>query len=105
LTIREDGGRVTDDLDTLVVDEPSVRGGDSRGPTPLGYFVAGAASCLAMQYAGLIKDHSIPVTGLKVLARAHHDRDPPQRRHGDHHLPPFVTRRGGPRVRGGGRSG
>ena len=59
----------------LVVDEPSVRGGDSRGPTPLGYFVAGAATCLAMQYAGLIKDHSIPVTGLKMLARAHHDRE------------------------------
>lgn len=58
----------------LVMDEPSVRGGDSRGPTPLGYFVAGAASCLAMQYAGLIKEQSVPVTGLRMLARAHHDR-------------------------------
>lgn len=59
----------------FVIDEPSVRGGDSRGPTPLGYFAAGAASCLAMQYAGLIKEQAIPVTGLKMLARAHHDRE------------------------------
>lgn len=58
----------------FLIDEPSVRGGDSRGPTPLGYFVAGAASCLAMQYAGLIKEQAIPVDGIKMLARAHHDR-------------------------------
>ncbi|HEX9879693.1 MAG TPA: hypothetical protein VGB25_05825 [Candidatus Binatia bacterium] len=27
----------------MVMDEPAVRGGTSRGPTPLGTFVAGAA--------------------------------------------------------------
>jgi uncharacterized OsmC-like protein len=59
----------------FLIDEPSVRGGDSHGPTPLGYFVAGAASCLAMQYAGLIKEQAIAITGLKMLARAHHDRE------------------------------
>ena len=58
----------------FLTDEPSVRGGDSRGPTPLGYFVAGAASCLAMQYASVIKEQAIPVDGIKMLARAHHDR-------------------------------
>jgi hypothetical protein len=26
----------------IMIDEPSVRGGQSRGPTPLGYFVTGA---------------------------------------------------------------
>jgi uncharacterized OsmC-like protein len=59
----------------FLTDEPSVRGGDSHGPTPLGYFIAGAASCLAMQYASLIKEETLPVEGLKVLARAHNDRE------------------------------
>lgn len=58
----------------FLIDEPSIRGGDSRGPTPLGYFVAGAASCLAMQYASLIKERSVPVESFRMLARAHHDR-------------------------------
>lgn len=26
----------------ILIDEPAVRGGQSRGPTPLGYFVTGA---------------------------------------------------------------
>ncbi|MFQ5681943.1 MAG: hypothetical protein ACE5HC_01605 [Candidatus Binatia bacterium] len=26
----------------VLIDEPAVRGGQSRGPTPLGYFVTGA---------------------------------------------------------------
>ena len=26
----------------IVIDEPTVRGGQSKGPTPLGYFVTGA---------------------------------------------------------------
>ena len=28
----------------FIADEPAVRGGASRGPTPLGYFVSGAGS-------------------------------------------------------------
>lgn len=59
----------------FLIDEPSIRGGDSNGPTPLGYFVAGAASCLVMQYASVIKERSLPVEGLRMLARAHHDRE------------------------------
>lgn len=33
----------------LMIDEPEMRGGKGLGPTPLGYFVTGAASCLMMQ--------------------------------------------------------
>lgn len=59
----------------FLADEPQLRGGDSHGPTPLGYFVAGGASCLAMQYASLVKEQGLGVEGIKMLARAHHDRE------------------------------
>jgi uncharacterized OsmC-like protein len=59
----------------LQIDEPTVRGGQSLGVWPLGYFVTGAASCLAMQYVNVIRDERIPVEGIKMLARAHNDRE------------------------------
>jgi uncharacterized OsmC-like protein len=60
----------------LQIDEPIVRGGQSTGVWPLGYFVTGAASCLAMQYVNVIRDENIAgVEGIKMLARAHNDRE------------------------------
>jgi len=59
----------------LLIDEPQVRGGQSLGPTPLGYFVTGAASCLMMQYANVLKEKPMPVESIKMMARAHNDRE------------------------------
>ena len=59
----------------LLIDEPEVRGGKGLGPTPLGYFVTGAASCLMMQYANVLKEKPMPVQSIKMLARAHNDRE------------------------------
>jgi len=59
----------------LLIDEPEVRGGKGLGPTPLGYFVTGAASCLMMQYANVLKEKPMPVESIKMLARAHNDRE------------------------------
>jgi uncharacterized OsmC-like protein len=59
----------------LMIDEPEVRGGKGLGPTPLGYFVTGAASCLMMQYANVLKEKPLPVESIKMLARAHNDRE------------------------------
>lgn len=58
-----------------MIDEPEMRGGKGLGPTPLGYFVTGAASCLMMQYANVLKEKPMPVESIKMLARAHKDRD------------------------------
>jgi uncharacterized OsmC-like protein len=58
----------------LMIDEPEIRGGRGTGPTPLGYFVTGAASCLMMQYANVLKEKPMPVESIKMLARAHNDR-------------------------------
>ena len=52
-----------------------VRGGKGTGPTALGYFVIGAASCLMMQYANVLKEKPMAVESIKMLARAHNDRD------------------------------
>jgi uncharacterized OsmC-like protein len=59
----------------LQIDEPTTRGGQSTGVWPLGYFVTGAASCLAMQYVNVIRDEGIPVESIKMLTRAHNDRE------------------------------
>jgi uncharacterized OsmC-like protein len=59
----------------LMIDEPEIRGGKGTGPTPLGYFVTGAASCLMMQYANVLKEKPMAVESIKMLARAHNDRD------------------------------
>ncbi len=56
------------------VDEPPDRGGNDTGPNPLAYFLAGAASCLTMQYARLATAKDIHVNGLELTARAHYSR-------------------------------
>jgi uncharacterized OsmC-like protein len=58
----------------IQIDEPTVRGGQSLGVWPLGYFVTGAASCLAMQYVNVLKERLLPVESIRMLARAHNDR-------------------------------
>lgn len=59
----------------LMIDEPEMRGGKGMGPTPLGYFVTGAASCLMMQYANVLKEKPMAVESIKMVARAHNDRE------------------------------
>ncbi len=58
----------------LIADEPADRGGTNTGPNPLGYFLAGAASCLMMQYARLATAKNIPLDQLEMTARAHFER-------------------------------
>ncbi len=59
---------------TFTVDEPPERGGTDKGPNPLAYFVAGAASCLMNQYAVLAIARDIPIRDLTITARGHFDR-------------------------------
>ena len=54
----------------IVADEPQIRGGQDEGPSPLGYFITGAATCLMMQYTNVLKDKPMPVDSMKLLARA-----------------------------------
>jgi uncharacterized OsmC-like protein len=58
----------------IQIDEPPSRGGQNEGPSPLSYFVTGAASCLAMQYMNVLNEQPLPIESMKVLARAHNDR-------------------------------
>ncbi len=59
----------------MVADEPQSRGGKGEGPSPLGYFISGAATCLMMQYTNVLKENPMPVDSMKLLARAHNDRE------------------------------
>jgi uncharacterized OsmC-like protein len=58
----------------FTVDEPSDRGGTNVGPNPLGYFLAGAASCLMMQYVRLATAKGIPIEHFEMTARGHFQR-------------------------------
>ncbi len=59
---------------TFVVDEPSERGGKDRGPNPLAYFIAGAASCLVNQFLTDAVYRGVKLDGVELTARGHFDR-------------------------------
>jgi putative redox protein len=54
----------------LESDEPAVRGGTDLGPTPLQYFVAGAAFCLITQMARFAPLYDIPLEDVQADVRA-----------------------------------
>ena len=58
---------------TFYVDEPPERGGTDAGPSPLAYFIGGAASCLLNQYAMLAMGRNIRLRGT-LSAKANFDR-------------------------------
>jgi len=59
---------------TFLVDEPEERGGTDKGPNPLAYFLAGAASCLMNQYATDAIYRDIKLDEFEITARGHFDR-------------------------------
>jgi uncharacterized OsmC-like protein len=59
---------------TFIVDEPEERGGTDKGPNPLAYFLAGAASCLMNQYATDAVFRGIRIDSFEMTARGHFDR-------------------------------
>lgn len=63
----------------FLVDEPPERAGTGKGPNPLAYFLAGAASCLMMQYAELIIAEDLKIDKLSISARARYNRKPGSR--------------------------
>ena len=67
--------KTEEELFRLMIDEPEIRGGKGSGPTPPGYFVTGAASCLMMQYVNVLNENPMPVESIKMVAPAHNDRE------------------------------
>jgi len=59
---------------TFIVDEPEERGGTDKGPNPLAYFLAGAASCLMNQYSTDAVFRGIRLDNFEMTARGHFDR-------------------------------
>jgi uncharacterized OsmC-like protein len=59
----------------IVIDEPAIRGGQSLGPTPLGYFVTGAGACLMMQYVSVLQERPYAIDDIKMMARAHYSAE------------------------------
>jgi uncharacterized OsmC-like protein len=58
----------------FLVDEPAERGGVDKGPNPLAYFLAGAASCLMNQYATDAIYRNVKLVSFEITARGHFDR-------------------------------
>lgn len=59
---------------TFIVDEPEERGGLDKGPNPLAYFLAGAASCLMNQYSTDAIFRGVKLDDIRLTARGHFDR-------------------------------
>lgn len=58
----------------VISDEPEDRGGTDTGPSPLAYFLSGAAFCLIMQYARIIIIEKMDVDSVEMTLRGHFDR-------------------------------
>lgn len=59
---------------TFYVDEPVERGGTDKGPNPLAYFIAGAASCLINQFLTDAIYRGVDLEEVEMAARGHFDR-------------------------------
>ena len=57
----------------LESDEPAARGGTELGPTPLQYFIAGAAFCLLTQMARFAPLYDVPLEEVQADVRAEFD--------------------------------
>ena len=57
----------------LESDEPAARGGTELGPTPLQYFVAGAAFCLITQMARFAPLYDVPLEEIQADVQAEFD--------------------------------
>ena len=58
----------------FIVDEPEERGGRDKGPNPLAYFMAGAASCLMTQCITDAVYRGVKLDNIELAARGHFDR-------------------------------
>lgn len=56
---------------TVQIDEPKERFGESKGPTPLNYFLIGGGSCLTMQWAKLAIVDDLKIDGIEAIIRGH----------------------------------
>jgi len=59
---------------SFMVDEPEERGGKDKGPNPLAYFIAGAASCLVNQFLTDAIFRGVELKDVELSARGHFDR-------------------------------
>ncbi|MGI0080024.1 MAG: OsmC-related (seleno)protein [Nitrososphaerales archaeon] len=59
---------------SVSVDEPPQRGGTNAGPSPLHYFLLGAASCFLTQMARVAIIKEMKIDSMEITARAHADR-------------------------------
>jgi len=58
----------------FAIDEPEERGGNDKGPNPLAYFIAGAASCLVNQFLTDAIFRGVELEEVELSARGHFDR-------------------------------
>lgn len=59
---------------TLTIDEGEEGGGDRRGPSPLVYFLTGAAACYMTWFVRLAAFDSVDLKDLEVNVRGHFER-------------------------------
>lgn len=60
---------------TVLIDEPVERGGTNSAPSPLHYFVIGAASCFLSQLTKAAIKKNLKVDEIQITARGHVDRE------------------------------
>ena len=61
------------DVHTLKTDQPAAGGGENSAPSPFDTFLASIGTCAGIYVLGFCRQRSIPVEGVRIIQRAHHD--------------------------------
>ena len=58
---------------TLKTDQPPAGGGEGSAPSPFDTFLASIGTCAGIYVLGFCRQRGIPVEGVRIVQRAHHD--------------------------------
>jgi putative redox protein len=58
---------------TLKTDQPPAGGGEGSAPSPFDTFLASLGTCAGIYVLGFCRQRGIPVDGVRILQRMHHD--------------------------------
>jgi len=58
---------------TLKTDQPPAGGGEGSAPSPFDTFLASIGTCAGIYVLGFCRQRGIPVEGVRIVQRMHHD--------------------------------
>jgi putative redox protein len=59
---------------TVKTDQPALGGGEGSAPSPFEVFLSSIGACAGIYVLGFCRQRNLPMTGMRIVQRIHHDR-------------------------------